>query len=86
MAEILDLDAVLRMLDGFGPLRRVILATPGTLQGTLSAYFGEPVDVDVQVQDDDGDRKRFVREVNLVCRRRGLVVGAAEKFGARGHL
>ena len=73
MAEIHDLESALRLVDGFTPLRRVLLTTPGTLQGTLSAYFGESVDVEVLSQDDDRDRKHFVREVNLVCRERRTV-------------
>jgi hypothetical protein len=68
LAEILNPQRVLRMLHGFGPLRRVILATPGTLQGTLSAWFGTQVDVVVRSQSDLRDHKHFVREVDLVCR------------------
>jgi hypothetical protein len=37
MAEIVDRDVVLKMLRGFTPLQRVLLATAGTPQGMLSA-------------------------------------------------
>ena len=67
MAEILNPEQVLRQLRDFGPLRRILLATPGTLQGTLSAYFGAPVTVQVRDQGDAQDHKHFVREVDLVC-------------------
>jgi hypothetical protein len=63
---------MLAKLQGFDPLRRVLLATPGTLQGTLAAYFGELVDVQMLSQSQDG--ATFDREVNLVLRDRGIVV------------
>lgn len=64
-------------LRGFGPIRRVILATPGTLQGTLTAYFGSQVGVEVRFQDDQRDDKHFTREVDLVCREPERVVCTA---------
>ncbi|MGH0032025.1 MAG: hypothetical protein ACQGVC_19715 [Myxococcota bacterium] len=72
MAEILNPEQVLLQLRDFGPLRRILLATPGTLQGTLSAYFGAPVTVAVRDQGDASDHKHFVREVDLVCTERGI--------------
>ena len=74
MAEILDLEGTLATLRDFGPLRRVILSTPGTLQGTLTAYFGSQVEVDVRFQDDSRDEKHFTREVDLLCRKNEAVV------------
>lgn len=74
MAEILDLEGTLATLRDFGPLRRMILATPGTLQATLTAYFGSQVDVQVRFQDDGRDEKNFTRQVDLVCRERATVV------------
>lgn len=73
MAEILNPQRVLRTLRDFGPLRRMILATPGTLQGALSAYFGTHVDVLVRSQSGVDDQKHFVREVDLVCGGNGIV-------------
>ena len=55
MADVVDLPALLAQLQGFPPLQRVLLATAGTLQGTLSAYFGAPVTVDVVSQSVRGD-------------------------------
>jgi hypothetical protein len=72
LTEILAVDEMLAKLQGFDPLRRVLLATPGTLQGTLAAYFGELVDVQMLNQSQDGTT--FDREVNLVLRQRGTVV------------
>lgn len=74
MAEILDREGTLATLRDFGPVRRVILATPGTLQGTLTAYFGVQVDAEVRFQDDSRNEKHFTREVDLVCRDRKTVV------------
>lgn len=75
MAEILNPDEVLAALRDFGPLRRIILATPGTLQGTLSAFFGSRVVVEVRFQSEGDDEKQhFERQVELVCAARNLVV------------
>jgi hypothetical protein len=72
MAEIVDLDAVLKKLQGFSPLQRMVLATPGTLQATLAAFFGEPVTIRVlhQNESDAG----LHREVDLVCPTKNVVV------------
>jgi chorismate-pyruvate lyase len=72
MADIVDPARLLELLRGFSPLRRVLLATAGTLQGALSAYFGAPVSVDVVAQ--DSDRDVMHRTVDLVCKDRRLVV------------
>jgi hypothetical protein len=76
MADIVDLAQLLTKLEGFPPMRRVLLATAGTLQGTLTAYFGAPVTIEVVSQTvDDGNIRRTV---NLVCKERGLVTCTAE--------
>ena len=72
MIEVLALDEMLFTLRDFDPLRRVLLATPGTLQGTLAAYFGEQVDVEVVAQSQTGST--FDRLVNLILRERATVV------------
>jgi hypothetical protein len=72
MADIVDLSHLLNLLRDFSPVRRVLLATAGTLQGTLTAYFGAPVTVEVVSQSDTGDVME--RTVDLVCRDRGLAV------------
>jgi chorismate-pyruvate lyase len=71
LADIVDLPALLAQLQGFPPLQRVLLATAGTLQGTLSAYLGAPVTVDVVSQTVRGDSVH--REVALVCKEQDLV-------------
>ena len=78
MAEILNPEGMLEALREFGPIRRVLLATPGTLQGTLSAYFGAPVTVQVKSQGDGRDHKHFTRDVDLVCHALSLVVCRAQ--------
>ena len=75
MADIVDLPALLDRIQGFPPLQRVLLATAGTLQGTLSAYLGAPVTVDVVSQTVDGEA--IYREVDLVCKERDLVACSA---------
>ena len=47
MIELANITEALKLLEGFSPLQRVLLTCTGTLQGTLSAYFGEPVEVQV---------------------------------------
>ena len=75
MAEIVDRDGFLKMLRGFTPLQRALLATAGTLQGTLSAFFGTPVTIQL-VHQDETDR-RILREVDLVCAAKKITVGHA---------
>jgi len=77
VAEILNLERVLEQLRDFGPVRRILLATPGTLQGTLSAYFGSPVTVRVRDQGDARDHKHFIRHVDLVCEELGVTACSA---------
>lgn len=52
MSELYPVDEVLGRIKGFTPIRRVLLATAGTLQSTLAAYFGMPVLVRVVKQED----------------------------------
>lgn len=70
MAEILHLEEVLEKLGGLRPLHRMLMATAGTLQTTLAAYFGEPVDVEVGAQSEEEDEEgaTLLRAVKLVCR------------------
>lgn len=75
MADVIDPSHLLEVLRGFSPLRRVVLANAGTLQGTLSAYFGAAVTVEVRSQTIDGDEMH--RFVDLVCRERDLTVCTA---------
>jgi len=72
MADVIDPEGMITMLRPFGPLRRVLLAATGTLQGTLSAFWGSAVSVRLLSQDSEGDHVR--REVDLVCEARELVV------------
>lgn len=75
MADIVDLPALLEQIRGYTPLQRMLLATAGTLQGGLSAYFGAPVTIDVRSQAIRGTTVH--REVDLVCKELDLVVCAA---------
>lgn len=65
MAEVLP-EKILGKLGGFSPLQRVLLATAGTLQSTLSAYFQKPVTVRVREQT-LVDSYEMTRVVDLVC-------------------
>jgi len=73
MAEILNPDEVLARLRGMSPLRRILLSVAGTLQTTLSAYFGESVDVEVLSQSEGDEGENIFREIQLVCRERRIV-------------
>lgn len=72
MAEIVDPAGLLQVLHGFSPVRRVLLSTAGTLQGTLSAYFAAAVTVVVTAQSEDGASMQ--RDVELICADEGIVV------------
>lgn len=74
MSELRRPEDALALLAGLAPLRRVLLATAGTLQGTLSAWFGERVDVRVVSQSELDGGKRLLREVELVGRASGATV------------
>ena len=50
MAELVEITRALELVKDFPPLQRVFLLCAGTLQGTLSAYFGVEVIVSVQGQ------------------------------------
>jgi chorismate-pyruvate lyase len=58
---------VLGQIYEFTPLRRILLATTGTLQGTLSAFFGVPVSVELTNQElmERGNPKIWIRQVEL---------------------
>jgi hypothetical protein len=74
MAEIVDRDVVLKMLRGFTPLQCVLLTTAGTRQGTLSAFFGTPVTIELVHQ------QLVIRNV---LRARALDWGQIEGFEIR---
>jgi hypothetical protein len=76
VADVVDLARMLDALRGFSPLRRVLLANTGTLQGALSAYFAAPVTVEVVSQRVDGEA--IERVVDLVCKELGVVACHAE--------
>jgi len=75
MAEIVDLQRELALIRGFSPLRRILLATPGTLQTALSAFFGAKVSV--KVRDQEERSETVLRTADLVCDELGLDVGFA---------
>lgn len=72
MAELVDQKSVLEKINSFKPLWRILLATPGTLQSTLSAYFGTPISVEVTGQEHKGDV--IHRKVNLFSPEKEMVV------------
>lgn len=64
MAEIVEITKALQLIGGFTPLQRILLTCSGTLQTTLSAYFGSEVIVKVITQE---------REDNYVIKRDALL-------------
>jgi hypothetical protein len=67
LAEILNLDELLDAVRPFKPVGRVLLATAGTLQTTLAAYFCTPIDVCVLDQKVMAD-STITRKADLVRR------------------
>ena len=87
MAELLDLEGVLAKLAEMTPLERMILSMAGTLQGALSAYFGEPVDVKVVSQRERKGGDIIERVAHLVTREGRVVVCRAQtRVEARNEL
>ncbi len=89
MAEILNLEEALEKLRGLKPLHRMLMATAGTLQTTLAAYFGEPVDVEVgsQSEEDAEEGATLLRAVELVCRdSRAMACRARTRIEVRNEL
>jgi hypothetical protein len=76
MAEIIDPTRLLALLNDFGPLRRILLGTAGTLQGTLSAYFRSPVTIAVTAQ--TVQQETIHRATDLACAELGVVACTAE--------
>ena len=50
MAEYIEVAQILDKVRDFTPLQRILLTATGTLQGVLSAYFGQEVQVVVREQ------------------------------------
>lgn len=73
MAEILHPEVLLTKIARYAPLARIFLATPGTLQGTLSAYFGTPIGIEVRHQEHRADGSLH-RVADLVRRDHGTAV------------
>jgi len=67
-----DFEQILPKLDEFTPIERVLLTCSGTLEIATSAYLGEPVDVEVVEQSQDGEV--INRKVNLKGRYSGRIV------------
>lgn len=88
MAEIYPVEDVLQKLAKFTPLRRILLATAGTNQSTLSAYHGNPVMIEVTKQErGDGDSVlKWWRSVDLYMERddgRVVVCRADSEIGLK---
>ncbi|HEY1636474.1 MAG TPA: hypothetical protein VGF64_17070 [Acidimicrobiales bacterium] len=73
MAEALDPEGMLRTIARFPPVARVLMATVGTLQGTLSAYFATPVLIRV-IDQHRGDAGHYERHTDLYRKDTGQVV------------
>ena len=54
MADIVEIERALAIVQKFDPLQRVLLTCTGTLQGTLSAWFGGPMKIVVIEQGQQG--------------------------------
>jgi len=67
-----DFERILPKLKEFTPVERVLLTCSGTLEVALSAYLGEPVDVEVVEQYENGEA--IIRKVNLKGRESKRVV------------
>ena len=69
MAELIEITRALELVKDFPPLQRIFLLCAGTLQGTLSAYFGVEVTVSVQGQwartNEELGKEEIVRQVVL---------------------
>lgn len=69
MAELIEITRGLEMVKSFSPMKRVFLLAAGTLQGTLSAYFGMEVVVELERQftrhNVERNQEEIVREVVL---------------------
>ena len=78
MAEVYPIEQVLDKIKEFTPLQRILLASAGTNQSTLSAYFGSPVTIEVTGQQSrkNGGKDLIIRETDLVCN--GKTVCSAE--------
>ncbi len=50
MADVVEIEQALAVVQDFKPLQRVLLTCTGTLQGTLSAWFGGPMEIAVVEQ------------------------------------
>lgn len=66
MAELMEITRALEQVQDYNPLQRVLLTCAGTLQGTLSAYFGAEVAVRIQRQDHQGNGIIY-RSVSLLA-------------------
>ncbi|HSE83714.1 MAG TPA: hypothetical protein VLB01_04115 [Thermodesulfobacteriota bacterium] len=67
MSEIVLTEKELKDLEEFNRLQRILLVTTGTLQGTLCAYFGVPISVQV-VSQEECNSVHFFRKTNLICK------------------
>ena len=54
VADIIEIERALEAVQQFNPLQRVFLTCTGTLQGTLSAWFGGPMEIVVMEQAEQG--------------------------------
>jgi hypothetical protein len=54
MSELIEITRALELVKEFNPLQRVLLTCAGTLQGTLSAFFGQEIGVRVIMQEESG--------------------------------
>ena len=89
MSEVLAPDT-LEKLAAFTPLQRILLATAGTLQSTLSAYFGAPVGIKLLAQTSpdpqENSTNRFSRTVDLVLVGKDLRLRIGHDLATGGYV
>lgn len=66
MADVVEVERALAMVKGFDPIQRVLLTCTGTLQGTLSAWFGGPMEIAVVEQTEHREKNLdFARSIEM---------------------
>lgn len=64
MGDVVEVERALAMVKAFDPIQRVLLTCTGTLQGTLSAWFGGPMEI-VVVEQTHEDEETFHRVIEM---------------------
>jgi len=75
MGDVLEVERALAFVEGFHPVQRILLTCTGTLQGTLSAWFGGPMEIHVV---DQGQEDAMVFNRKIEMRYEGQCIMEAE--------